>query len=584
MSGTGNGLSRLGRLLPYSIRTRLLIILPLTALMPLVLIGSISYYSMSSILENKAERGVRSHLHEVRLSLENTLSQLNHVSQQLAYDGRVGKNLEKYFLADAYEKKSLQDDITNELSLINFTNPNMGLTFYYIGGTYQTLFENYKADASFSPDRLPLLLEANKIRYFGPHKSLNPLDGTMVFSAIRRVELPERDDLYIYIETNFKWAETIIQTEAFDDSISHFIMDPGGKVVYTERPDPFPLGATFPAFDKEHSVYGDYYVFEENSNQSWRVAAALPASEYAYEIRRWGRQFIGFALLSLAVSCLFAWAIWRTLYRPLRNLSRDIRDVKHHKWRTPARKSNNLEFDLIHGEFENMRVRIAELIGEIEAKERRKAELEVEKLMNQINPHFLHNTLDTVRWIARANGQAEIDRLVSTLNRLLHYNLGKTGSTTIRDELEAVKHYAALQSVRYHFHFDVRVQADERLLDLPIPRFLLQPIVENALYHGLNESGIIEVGIGRSEADPSRLWIEVKDNGKGMSQDEVDRLLADPPASGGGRVGLGIGLNYVKRMLSHKYGTDAEFRIESREGAGTAVILTIPLETKGEST
>lgn len=90
---------------PYSLKYQLIVILFISSLTPLILIGSISYFSMYAILQNKAEGGVQSNLHQVRISLEDTIGQLNHTSQQLAFDGRVGKNLESYLAADYYEKK-----------------------------------------------------------------------------------------------------------------------------------------------------------------------------------------------------------------------------------------------------------------------------------------------------------------------------------------------------------------------------------------------------------------------------------------------------------------------------------------------
>jgi two-component system sensor histidine kinase YesM len=221
-----------------------------------------------------------------------------------------------------------------------------------------------------------------------------------------------------------------------------------------------------------------------------------------------------------------------------------------------------------------MRSRIGELISEVALKEKGKAQLEVEKLMAQINPHFIYNTLDTVRWLARGNGQKEIDKLVSTLNKVLHYNLGKGGPAKIKDELEALKQYVELQGIRYNFQFDVNVRADEGALELPVPRFILQPLVENALYHGLHENGMIEVEI--AEEGGTHIAINVSDNGEGMPDTEIRRLLNDENTDRK-RVGLGIGLNYVYRMVKFQFGAAASFHIESRAGVGTTVRLRLPI-------
>jgi two-component system sensor histidine kinase YesM len=562
----------------YSLKSRLILILFVSSLAPLIILGGISYFSMYAILKNKAEGGVRSNLHQVRISLEDTLSQLNHTSQQLAFDGRVGKSLENYLAADLYVKKQLSDEIRSELSLIHFTNPTLGLMFYYLGNERQILFENYSVGSADDLKHLPVLFQVNNIRYFGPHMSLNPIDGHIVLSILRQVELPDRDDVYVYIETNFKWTENIIKNDQYGGSMIHLIADNNGNIVYSENPAAFPIGSV--AADPVVSDRANsYYVFEESGNQTWKVMAAIPKSVYRSEINRWVKQFALFAVITLAASCLIAWLIWRTVYRPLSQLYMDIRSVKHLSERDllPARTSPIREFAVIHREFAAMRSRIGELIAEVEMKEMSKAKLETEKLMAQINPHFIHNTLDTIRWLARANGQQEIDRLVSTLNKLLHYNLGKGGPAKMKDELEALKHYIELQGIRYQFDFDVKVHADAKALDLPVPRFILQPLVENALYHGLGDNGVIEVDVAEDQG--THVIITVTDNGDGIPNEEITAMLDDgmPVRK---KAGMGIGLNYVHRMVKFQFGDAASFHIESKLGTGTKVRLRLPIQYK----
>ncbi len=567
--------------LPYSLRNRLLIILSLTALLPLGILGSITYYSMLSLLENKTHASVMNHLHEVRMSLDNTFSQMNHVSQQLAFEGKVGQDVEKYLHAKAYGKKELQDEIESEIGVISFTNPNLGMIFYFSTETKERFFENYMADPGFSLDKLPLLLKANRITYYGPHKSFNPLDGHLVFSAVRKVDLKERDDIYVYIETNYKWVEALIQNQEGTEGYEHLIVDADGKVAFSEIQGAFPEGSRFPEVLEEKHAVKEYYSFAEPSNQGWKVVVVIPKTSYEFEVNKWIGKFTGTVVAAVFISFIFALLIWRMFYNPLRGLVREIRDVKNHKLTNHPRRSGNLEFDMIHGQLDHMRTRIACLIEDIEKSEREKSELKLEMLMNRINPHFIHNTLDTIRWMARSEGQTEIDRLVSTLNKLLYYNLGKGGEPTVRAELEAVRSYISLQEVRYNVRFDVHMEVEAHVLDLPIPRFILQPIVENALYHGLDGDGIIEVGI-REDKVGRLMEIAVKDNGRGMDSETIRRLM-DGRKEKEGTVGMGIGLQYVVRMLKSHYGHSAAFSIESIPGISTTVKLKIPIPDKGDA-
>jgi len=558
-------------LLPGSLKKRLVILLLVCSLSPLIVIGGISYYSMHSILSNKAERAVRANLQQVRLTLENTFSQLNHASQLLAFDGRVGQSLDDYLQLEQYEKKEKQEEIQSQINLIHFTNPSIGLMFYFSGDTLELFFENYSVN-NFYPNTLPLLSQFTGINYYGPHKSFNSLNGdNVVLSVIRKVNLPSKGNIYVYIETNYKFAESIIKN---DLSVQYLIVDQLGRIVYSENQKDFPLYTDYISHDKSREAKNGYLAFEDVSNQQWKVVSIIASKEYTQEINSWLKNFMIFALCSLLLSLLVALSLWRGIYNPLQILSRSIGHIKNNKliYSVPATKI--VEFDLIRDELEMMRKQIKELINEVRDKEKKKALLEIEKLTYQINPHFLYNTLDTVRWLARANGQAEIDTLVSTLNKVLHYNLGKGGPAVIREEIDALRNYVKLQGIRYNFDFDVKIFASDDILELPIPRFLLQPLVENSLYHGLEDNGSIGVTV---ERDGERhVHLTVSDNGPGMSEKQIRRLTGIDDGNQD-NMGLGIGLSYVYRMLKFKYGEEADLTIESKEGQGTLIKLRIPI-------
>nr|WP_255654481.1 histidine kinase [Cohnella sp. REN36] len=196
--------------------------------------------------------------------------------------------------------------------------------------------------------------------------------------------------------------------------------------------------------------------------------------------------------------------------------------------------------------------------------------------MHQINPHFIHNTLNTVQWIARMNGEREIDRLVSIFTRILHYNLAKEGGIVpLRDEVEALKDYVALQQIRYDHPFIVHFQIDEGLLDVVrIPRFILQPLIENALYHGLGDrDGSIDLRIDKQAEE---LVIQVADNGAGMTKEAAAQLFA-AERDESRKAGLGIGLNYVYRVIKAHYGEASDIHIDSEIGQGTTITLRVPV-------
>lgn len=568
---------------PTSLKRKLIHVLLLSTFIPLLLIGMISYASLHGIMETKITSGIHSNLKQVRVSLENVLGNLNYASQQLAFDGRVGKDIYAYMTDDhPYDRRILASEIETEMNLLTSTNPNIGLMLYYDKTTRRIMFPNLQVRDGFNPDDLPVFTKLSGMTYYGPHRTLNAQFDRTVMSVTRKIDFPDLDQLYIYMETDNRLVDTVFNKLQYGMEVHHLVIDTDNRVAYSENPSIFPVGMKMklpePAANGGRAAYGSQYVFEEASNQGWRVAAVIPMKSYKHEITTWFMQFALVACLALFVSVGFAWLIWRTVTRPLARLNHEIRSMTYGRSQSEVQLTGTDEFDYSLRRFQQMKGTIVELIDEIKENERNKSRLEVEKMISQINPHFIHNTLDTIRWQARLNGQQDIDHLISTLNRVLHYNLGKGETASIREELEALKDYIALQEVRYQFHFDIRIAVEPEQMELSIPRFMLQPLVENALYHGIADDGRIWVDI--READGC-IRIEVSDNGAGMSSEEAERLLkGEHPDQK--RRGMGIGMPYVIRTLKYQYGDDAGIQIRSRSGEGTSIIMTIPLKHPGK--
>ncbi|MDQ8736782.1 histidine kinase [Paenibacillus sp. LHD-38] len=574
---------KVGKLAKLSLKKRMLIIILTSSLIPLSLIGTLSYYKMYAMLNNKIEASVQNNLQQVALSLENTISNLNYVTQQMAFEGNVGRGLQNYLNTEnVYEKSRLDKELITKLNIINFSNPSIGLMSYYFKNEKSFLFQNFPTKKDFHLEDLPVLQRFDNITYYGPHKSGNRFDDSNVISVFRHVNVLDQEDVYVYVETSYKFTQKILQSNQKGMHVDHLIVNDKGVVSYSENALDFPVGSVYPGDNTsgKSAGYKDYYLFRNVSNQGWSVVSVIPQLEYNKEISEWFKQFFGFSFLSIAVSLLLGWILWRMVYVPLTKFNKEIMQLTNQNFHSELKTTHIPEFDRLLKQFWNMRLRIWELLAEVKQTEKKKADLEVEKLMYQINPHFLYNTLDTVCWIARLNGQDEIDGLATSLNKLLHYNLDKQGQdTTIKQEIDALKEYLNLQQIRYDFRFDVQIEADASIGDLEIPRFILQPIVENALYHGLGDDGVIHVQVRLEEA--SHVVLSVADNGISLSEEKIEKLLHNERGENK-KMGFGIGMNYIKRVLSSRYGSEAELQIKSNEAGGTTVLMRIPLKKDGE--
>lgn len=556
-------------------KNRIIFIFLISTLIPFICLGVISFYTIDSIIDNKVENSIQSKLKQDLTTLENSLNNLNHVSQQLAFGGRVTT------LLDELQKESepsnriqLIREINSEINLISFSNPNIGLIMYYYPDTGLHDFENFRLRNEFMPEKLPVMAKYSGITYYGPHKSYSGSINQFVFSSMRKVNILDQT-IYLYIETGRNALETLFAPlNRKSDSRQLLILNNEGRVTFSENKDDFPENNMFPGQSSESSsgYYKTYFWSKETSNQGWSIVSIIPIKELNQERNQWLLQVSVIFIIFIFISLLFAWFLWKMVYNPLSKFNKEVKTlIQTETHNTELTKIP--EFDYLLNQVRTMKTKIWDLYGEVKQKEKRRADLEVEKLLYQINPHFLMNTLDTVHWLAVFNGNKEIDKLVLSLNKLLSYNLGKMGEeTTVEKEIQAVKEYLQLQQIRYDFQFDVDIDVDENTFGILIPRFILQPLVENALYHGVSDDGYIHVDIKLNK----NLEITIQDNGSGMSKEEIDRLLHEETDESQ-KVGMGIGMRYVKRILESNYGEKAKLEIKSEVGKGTIVTLLLPV-------
>lgn len=565
-----------------TLRRTLVIYLLIACMFPPILFSAFTYSSLHSILTHKIRAGIDASLKQEATGLENVLSNLDFVSKQFALDGQTAERVNAYLNAKKLtEKADMMKEIEESLNIVNFTNPNLGLTVYYSPrATEPILFTNLAVAAEFGVDDLPEFVRYNGAVYFGPHRTQYKNSTNVVFSSMREVRTNLDTPVYIYLETNYNLFHQIMSSKWYGMKVSHFLLNEDGRAIYADAGEaPFDADALrWDMVAGGDAPYKGYYLFGYESAQGWKLVTAVDQSVFNREIHAWIWRMAALFICSFGFAIVLAMLIWRKVYGSLRKVNREIVRMTGER-EAPVSLTRVEEFDQLLRNFQVMKTTVNELIGEIGRSERLKSQLEMEKVLSQINPHFLHNTLNTVQWLARSNGQDDIDRLLTLLVQVLHYNMGKQSLiVTVREELGALRNYIELQSFRYEGELEFVIDVDDAALNVPIPRFMLQPLVENAIYHGQNkERGIIRISIGMTKS--GKLRLEVADNGPGMDEEQVRRLIGrtdgDKPV-----MGMGIGLKYVRSLLGRYYGNEDLLVIDSRPGRGTVLSVQIPNEIK----
>ncbi|ANS73876.1 histidine kinase [Paenibacillus yonginensis] len=290
-----------------------------------------------------------------------------------------------------------------------------------------------------------------------------------------------------------------------------------------------------------------------------------------------------------ALSIMLAMWLSSSIIGPIRRLVSTAKQIAKGRMDTKAPESDkNDEISILcrafNGMIDNIQRLMAENIQSLE-KDRLVKELELKALQSQINPHFLFNTLNSISRLAYIEGASKTSDLTVSVSRLLRYNLQKLNQAVpLREEVEHVTEYMKIQKARFRDRIEFVMDIDEPALVGLIPCLTLQPILENAFVHGIEqmeEGAVLKLSINCS-GDAVR--IEIRDNGVGMSRETADMLLKsireDAPRIGGGKSkSTGLGTHNVFKRLHLFFDGKEQIEIDSAEGEGTAVMFKLPFVT-----
>jgi len=265
-----------------------------------------------------------------------------------------------------------------------------------------------------------------------------------------------------------------------------------------------------------------------------------------------------------------------TIY-PIQKLLKRMKKMKVGAYSVDVKENENLDDvnGLVHS-FDNMLNRTEELVKVVIQEQKRENDLRYEALRAQINPHFLFNTLSTIKWSAKMSGANNVSKMISALGRLLEVSISKGEEIIpLREEIELLKNYVYIQNMRYNDKFGLNINVkDERIYSYKVLKLILQPIVENSIIHGfcdMDENCLVEINAYTKE---DYLIIEIADNGLGMDSDKVEQLLQIEKNER--QKFSGIGLKNVHERIKLKYGGDYGLSISSETGKGTTVSIAIP--------
>lgn len=296
-----------------------------------------------------------------------------------------------------------------------------------------------------------------------------------------------------------------------------------------------------------------------------------PGSQIKATVRPMTMGMILICTVSIIAAGLLLTLLTRMIVKNIKKLTNNMRDVKSGNLEVTVKSDSKDEIgELIQG-FDDMVNRIKTLIEEVYEGKISLKEYEMKALQAQINPHFLYNTLSLINWKAIEADEKDISKITLALSRFYRTALNKGNSVMpLSDEINNVKSYLDIQLIMHDYEFDVEMDIDERINYYDAPNLILQPLIENAIEHGIDlkldgRGKIIIRGWNEKEI----LYLSVEDNGVGMSEETADNILTHNSK--------GYGVRNVNERIKLMYGSEYGLKIESKEGKGTRITISLPV-------
>lgn len=444
--------------------------------------------------------------------------------------------------------------------------------------------ERWYREASENPEEIQLISVVTG-RNIVTNRSYSIDD---VFSLAKAVQDPETGEVLgvILLDIRHDIIQSSINGVTIGEKGFVFVMDQEDNIVYTPvngivyRVNPKWVKAMEPMSVQIQG--GSYQIRSELSPYTgWRTVGVFSMDEVMSSVNTIVYILFTCVIISLVLVVIVSFKFSRTLTNPIFKLKRLMKQAESGDLTVRFNFQHNDEIGELGQSFNHMIARIDQLIQMVYVEQENKRTAEMKSLQEQIKPHFLYNTLDTISWMARDYDAEDIVRLVDALTNMFRIGLSHGKDIiTVKEEITHVSNYLYIQKIRYKDKLNYVIHVDESLYAIEVPKLILQPLVENAIYHGVKAKrggGTITItGVPEGE----NLVFTVQDNGAGMPQEKVEELNRRMSERSVLDEQKSFGLFYIRERIQLCYGTGYGVHVESALGEGTRVTITLPLYQK----
>ena len=576
-----------------SIRNSIFIYFTITSLIAVLLIVISIYSRLSSQLSDTVKQENISLVNRVGSSLEVYLRNIMKLSDTIYYGIIKNVNLS-------------EESINEEMKLLYNSNKEQVLNIALISkeGEAISVVPASRLRKKFAVNKeewfINALNKTENVHFSRPHVQKIFENGDngyrWVISMSRAVEITtggSTEQAVLMIDMAYQGLDSALDEVSLGNGGYIYLMDSAGEIIWHPKFELIASGRV-----KENNLltatYSDGSIEEEFNNMvqtvviktvgytGWKLVGVIKGTGISLNTLK-TRLFIVFVIsLIIFIVVLINSYISFRVTDPIRELEKSVKKLEEGNLDADIYMGGSYEIQHLGKSVQDMKYRIKGLMQDIVTEHEEKRKSEFNSLQAQINPHFLYNTLDIIVWQIENEKQSEAVHTVTALARFFRLSLGKGKNiVTVKAEIEHVKNYLMIQHMRFKNKFDYEFDIENDVLELSSLKLMLQPLVENAIYHGMefmDGDGLITIKAWRED---NELYLSVADNGLGMTEDKVNLILAGRSNSGNGR-GSGIGVKNVNERIKLYFGEGYELKIDSEPDVGTTITIHLPAKRPEE--
>lgn len=537
-----------------------------------------AYLTSRAMLVSKYKELSRENLSYLLDITEKEMDEMDGNFDFISASDQLAKRMETtYASADSYER--MQDDIalTELISHLSVDDTFDAISLIYIAGDQEDYWygagrrqiDTFAIEEVFTKQ----VKENGNLYYLGIGPSLDHVQRhvTMLRFARVLVDVDRQEIGKVYFELDAGYFNRLYSSDRKLTHTSLYLLDSQDYLLYSEESELTGLRYTEMFPEDSIQVRDSLQVLE------WDLIGVTPGSYVAPDSSLILRYMLTIALVSSLLAFGAIAIITNRFVRPIRSLSDAMTEVQQGDYSVSVHLDSKDEIGELTEQFNHMTGRIQEHLDREIAYTKAMNDAEYKALQAQINPHFMYNSLNTLKWIANLQKADNITKMVDALWILLKRTSSFKGQIIkLENEIEVIQAFTVILQARYNGKFSLVYAMDQTHMEWPVPKYILQPLVENAIFHGIEPKegqGVITL---ESRVEGEELIIRVIDDGVGMSEDRMVQILRDENAVKG-KTGLNnIGVKNVHDRLGLLYGKGYGLEIESKIGEGTVFTVRIP--------